>query len=266
MLPMRMLASAQTEAHPSPLTQLTEEEQLFQSTVRRFAREQIAPARARDGRGRRLPQGHHPPVLRAGPDGHRDSRGIWRPGRQLLPVRAGGRGAVGGRSLGRRDRRCAEHHRQQRHPALGQRANRSSNICRAWPPTRWRPTRSRKPVRAPTPSPWPRSAGSRRSFPAQRPQALDHQRRRGRPVSALRQRQSQRRISRHHGVSHRARFPRLPGGQEGRQARPPGLVHVRADSRQLPRAARERDGRSRARATRSPSRRSTKGASPSARR
>jgi butyryl-CoA dehydrogenase/short/branched chain acyl-CoA dehydrogenase len=38
-----MLASARTETDPSPLTQLTEEEQMFQSTVRRFAREQIAP-------------------------------------------------------------------------------------------------------------------------------------------------------------------------------------------------------------------------------
>jgi len=43
MLPVRMLAPAQTEAQPSPLTQLTEEERMFQSTVRRFAREQIAP-------------------------------------------------------------------------------------------------------------------------------------------------------------------------------------------------------------------------------
>ncbi len=38
-----MLASEQTEVHPSPLTQLSEEEKLFQSTVRRFAREQIGP-------------------------------------------------------------------------------------------------------------------------------------------------------------------------------------------------------------------------------
>src|SRR6266436_6052382 len=37
-----MLASAQAEAHPS-LSQLSEEEKLFQSTVRRFAREQIGP-------------------------------------------------------------------------------------------------------------------------------------------------------------------------------------------------------------------------------
>src|SRR5437879_2999094 len=38
-----MLASEQTEVRPSPLTQLYEEEKLFQSTVRRFAREQIGP-------------------------------------------------------------------------------------------------------------------------------------------------------------------------------------------------------------------------------
>src|SRR4029077_18845396 len=38
-----MLASTQSGVHPSPLTQLTEEERMFQSTVRRFAREQIAP-------------------------------------------------------------------------------------------------------------------------------------------------------------------------------------------------------------------------------
>ena len=38
-----MPASAQTEVAPGPLTHLTEDERLFQSTVRRFAREQIAP-------------------------------------------------------------------------------------------------------------------------------------------------------------------------------------------------------------------------------
>jgi short-chain 2-methylacyl-CoA dehydrogenase len=38
-----MLASTQSDALPSPLTQLSEEERMFQSTVRRFAREQIAP-------------------------------------------------------------------------------------------------------------------------------------------------------------------------------------------------------------------------------
>src|SRR5882672_1808708 len=38
-----MLASEQTEVRLAPLTQLSEEEKLFQSTVRRFAREQIGP-------------------------------------------------------------------------------------------------------------------------------------------------------------------------------------------------------------------------------
>jgi alkylation response protein AidB-like acyl-CoA dehydrogenase len=38
-----MLASTQADAVPAPLTQLSDEERMFQSTVRRFAREQIAP-------------------------------------------------------------------------------------------------------------------------------------------------------------------------------------------------------------------------------
>ena len=38
-----LLASEQTEIRPFPLTQLSEEEKLFQSTVLRFAREQIGP-------------------------------------------------------------------------------------------------------------------------------------------------------------------------------------------------------------------------------
>src|SRR5947208_5626370 len=38
-----MLASTQAEVQSSPLTQLTEEEKLFQSTVRRFARDEIGP-------------------------------------------------------------------------------------------------------------------------------------------------------------------------------------------------------------------------------
>src|SRR6266705_1961103 len=41
---MNMLASATvSEGHPAALTTLSEEERLFQATVRRFAREQIAP-------------------------------------------------------------------------------------------------------------------------------------------------------------------------------------------------------------------------------
>src|SRR5579872_1091956 len=47
-----MVASEQTEVHPASLTHLSEEERLFQATVRRFAREQIAPhVRAMDEAG-----------------------------------------------------------------------------------------------------------------------------------------------------------------------------------------------------------------------
>jgi short-chain 2-methylacyl-CoA dehydrogenase len=37
------VSAQQTEVHPRPLTALTEEEKLFQATVRQFAREQIGP-------------------------------------------------------------------------------------------------------------------------------------------------------------------------------------------------------------------------------
>src|ERR1022692_885653 len=46
------MATAGSSAVPSPLTQLSEEETLFQSSVRRFARERLAPhARAMDEAG-----------------------------------------------------------------------------------------------------------------------------------------------------------------------------------------------------------------------
>ncbi len=77
------------------------------------------PLRARDGRGRRFPQGHHPPVLRNGPHGDRDPRRVRRTGRHLLPGRPGRGGTLRGRPLGRRDRGRAEHHLQQRAAALG---------------------------------------------------------------------------------------------------------------------------------------------------
>src|SRR5437899_10563797 len=47
-----MLASEQTEVRPEPFSQASEEGKLFQSTVRRFAREQIGPhVRERDEAG-----------------------------------------------------------------------------------------------------------------------------------------------------------------------------------------------------------------------
>ena len=53
----------------------------------------------------------------------------------------------------------------------------------------------------------------------------------------------------------RARIPRLPGRQERGQARAARLLHLRADPGQLPRAPRKRAWARWARATRSPSRR-----------
>ena len=61
-------------------------------------------------------------------------------------------------------------------------------------------------------------------------------------------------------------FAGLHRRQEGRQARHPRQQHLRADPRRLPRARRATSSARSARATRSPSRRSTKGASASARR
>ena len=78
-----------------------------------------------------------------------------------------------------------------------------------------------------------------------RPQALDHQRQRSRPLHRVRQRQSRSRLPRHHRVRRRARLRRVHGRQEGRQARHPREQHVRAALRGLPRAARERARRGR---------------------
>ena len=65
------------------------------------------------------------------------------------------------------------------------------------------------------------------------------------PVHRLRERQSRGRLSRHHGVSGRARLRRIHRRQEGRQARHPRQQHLRAALRGLPRPARERARRGR---------------------
>jgi hypothetical protein len=72
---------------------------------------------------------------------------------------------------------------------------------------------------------------------ASRPQALDHQRQRGRPLHRLRHREPRRRLPRHHGVPRRARHAGLHGRQEGGQARHPRQQHLRAAVRGLRRPA-----------------------------
>ena len=133
---------------------------------------------------------------------------------------------------------------------------RSEVPARSSPATRSAPTRSPKPARAPTPSRCAtRADESGDELGAQRPQALDHQRRRSRALHRLRQRRSRGGLQGHHRVPRRARTSRLRRRQEGRQARHPRLLHVRADPRRLPRPERRTCSARSARATRSPSRR-----------
>ena len=90
-----------------------------------------------------------------------------------------------------------------------------------------------------------RARRGRRRLRAHRPQALDHQRQRGRRLHRLRDRQPRGRLPRHHRVHRRARLRRVHRRQEGRQARHPRQQHLRADLRGLPRAEGERARRGR---------------------
>ena len=215
------------------------------------------PARPRDGRGGRFPQGS-------------SSRQFFDMGLMgiEIPEEYGGQGGSFFQAIlaveelsavdpsGRRHRGRAEHHLQQRAAALGHARAEGQVPAAAGAEIRWRPTRFPKPAPARTRSPWPPRAEDRGDhFPAQRPQAVDHQRRRSGLVPAVRQCPTRGRLQGHHRVPGGARFPRLPGGQEGGQAGPARFLHLRADSGQLPRAARERAWAKSARDTRSPSRR-----------
>jgi hypothetical protein len=212
------------------LTALSEDERLFQSTVRKFAREEIGPTCARWTRPAFSGTTDPAAAVRHGPDGDRDPGGIWRAGRHLLPGHSGGGGAFGGGPVGGRDRGRAEHDLQQRPAALGRRgrrrkylprlAERHGGVLRAFG-SRRRVGRVR---------PGDAGGGPRRPFPAERPQAVDHQRGRGGVVPGVRQRESGGGVQGHHGVPGGARFGRFPGGQEGRQAGAARVVHLRADS------------------------------------
>ncbi len=108
--------------------------------------------------------------------------------------------------------------------------------------------------------------GQGRPLRAHRPQALDHERGRGRAVHRDGDARPAEGLQGHHELPGREVVPRLQRRQEGGQARDPRLLDLRADPRGLPRAEGERARRARARATRSRSRRSTRAASGSARR
>ena len=227
-------------------TTLSDDERLFYDGDVRVRRSRSATAGPANGRAGEDPARADRPPVRARGDGDRDSRVARRRRRDVLPLRAGGRGVLARRPLDRRLRRRAEHAVHQRAAALRAATTSSSGIFRSW-------RRSALGAYALSEAGSGSDAfamatpgrRSRRPLGDHRPQALDHQCRRGRPVHRLRQREPGRRLSRHHGVSGRARVPGLLRRQEGRQARHPRQQHVRAAARGVPRAARQRARRRR---------------------
>ena len=161
-----------------------------------------------------------PPVLRAGPDGDRDPGGVRRAGRApsssavLAVEELSAVDPSAGRHRGR-----PEHARATTRCCAGRTRSRSAATCRGWPRTRWAPTRSPKPARARTPSPSATRAVDEG----------DHFLLNGRKLwitnaaeagfSCCSPMPTRRRATGHHRVPGGARLPRLPGGQEGGQAR-----------------------------------------------
>ena len=111
----------------------------------------------------------------------------------------------------------------------------------------------------------PSEAGG--EFTSDRPQALDHERRRSRPVHRVRHGQSRRpAIAASPRFIVERGFAGFTVGKKEDKLGHSRQQHVRADARGLPRAARQRARRGRAAATRWPSKHSTRAASASARR
>ena len=156
-----MPATHSAEAPPQALTQLSDEEKMFQATVRRFAREQIGPhVREMDEAG----------VFRK--DIIRQFFELGLMGIEI-PEEFGGQGGSFFQCV------MAVEELSAVDPSAGVivdvqntivnnaiikwgNADQKKRYLPRWRATRWAPTRSRKPDRAPTPSPWPR----RQSTPA----------------------------------------------------------------------------------------------------
>ena len=90
---------------------------------------------------------------------------------------------------------------------------------------------------------------------SQRPQDVDHERRRGADLRRVRERESVGGLQGHHGVHRRARIQGIRRRQEGGQARHPRVEHDGADPRRRRSARRRTCSAPWARATRSRSRR-----------
>ena len=179
-------------------------------------------------------------------DGHRDPREYGGAGRQLLPLGAGGRGAVARRPVGRRDRRRAEHARRSTRCCAGAPTTQAALPAGAGRRRRSAPTRCRRPARAPTPSRWP---------PARRADGDDFALT-GRKLWITNGNEADLFIvfatvnpeAGYRGITAflvERGTPGLHRRQEGRQARHPREQHLRAALRGLPRAAGERARRGR---------------------
>ena len=203
-------------------------------------------ARARDGRAREAAADADRQAVRPGRHGHRDSRGVRRRRRHVLPRGARRRGALAGGPLGRRARRRAEHAGRERAQPLGQRRAEG-----ALPATARLPCRRRL-----------RALGGRLR---QRRLRADHACDRRRPTTSC---SRGRKLWITNGneadlfivfatIDPAAGYRGITafivergvagvhGRQEGRQARDPREQHLRAALRRLPRAGRERARRSR---------------------
>ena len=200
---------------PAPLTQLSEEESMFQTSVRQFARERLAPhVRAMDEAGvfrkELLTELFELGLMAVDiPEEYGGQGGTF------LPVDSRDRRTGQGGPLGGRDRRRAEHVVQQRASALGQRR---AEAPLAAARSRKTPSRSYALSEAGSGSDafalTTRAVEDGDDISAHRPQALDHQRGRSRLVPAVRHGESGSGLQRHHGVSGRARFPGFAVGKK----------------------------------------------------
>ena len=239
-----------------PLTVLAEDEQLFYASVLEFADQRIRPLVREMDEHAKVPRALLDELFELGVMGIEIPEAFGGGRRQLLPLRAGRRGAVPGRPVDRRPGRRPEHARRQRAAPLGHRRREAALPAGAGGQDgrRLRAVGGRVGQRRLRHD----DAGgrARRRLRPQRAQALDHQRQRGRHLHRLRQRQPRGRLPRHHGVPRRAR--RAPGSPSARRKTSwASAPAARASCSSRTAAVREGptcSARS-ARATRSPSRR-----------
>ena len=255
-----------------PLTTLSDDERLFQDSVYEFADREIRPLVRDMDEHAKIPRSLIDKLFGLGVMGIEIPEASGGGGARVLPRRPRGRGAVARRSVDRRARRRAEHAGHQRASALGQRRAQAPLSAAAG---------GFAPVGAYALS----EAGSgsdafaltTRATPVTATRRLATWVLTGRKLWITNANEADLFIvfanadpaaglPRHHGVPRRARLRRILGRQEGRQARDPRQQHVRAAPRGVPRAALRTCSARSAKATRSRSRRSTKGASASARR